>query len=156
MPERAHRSIDELLREARSRLRAAQSHDAYREQQAGALLVDIRPQRSREVEGMLPGAVVIERTVLEWRLDPACDSRLPFASRTRYVVLVCNEGYSSSLAAATLLELRPPRNRHRRRLPSLEGGGASHGLSVLLTAICELQVPGSGGCHDTTHRRPDS
>ena len=69
------------------------------------MLIDIRPQASRETEGLLPDAVVIERTVLEWRLDPACNSRLPLASRDRYVVLVCNEGYSSSLAAATLLEL---------------------------------------------------
>ena len=105
MPDGAHRSIDQLLREARSRFVRLSPHDAYREQQAGALLIDIRPQACRDAEGLLPGAVVIERTVLEWRLDPTCDSRLPFAARDRHVVLVCNEGYSSSLAAATLLEL---------------------------------------------------
>ncbi|MDX6298941.1 MAG: hypothetical protein QOF53_155 [Nocardioidaceae bacterium] len=69
------------------------------------MLVDTRPQASREAEGDLPGAVVIERTVLEWRLDPASDARLPYASYDLHVVLVCNEGYSSSLAAATLQQL---------------------------------------------------
>jgi len=105
MPEQLHRSIDELLSEARGRLERLSAHEAYQAQQAGAVLIDIRPQASREAEGWLPGAVVVDRTVLEWRLDPASDSRLPFASHDLHVVLVCNEGYSSSLAAATLLDL---------------------------------------------------
>ena len=69
------------------------------------MLVDIRPQASREAEGTLPGALVVERTVLEWRLDPAGEARLPFASYDLHVVVVCNEGYSSSLAAASLQDL---------------------------------------------------
>ena len=69
------------------------------------MLIDIRPEASREAEGRLPGAVAIERTVLEWRLDPTSGARLPFASYDLHVVIVCNEGYSSSLAAATLQDL---------------------------------------------------
>jgi len=71
----------------------------------GALVVDIRPVHQREADGQIAGAVVIDRNVLEWRLDPSSDHRLPVASRTRAVVVVCNEGYASSLAAATLCEL---------------------------------------------------
>lgn len=99
------RSIDQLLSEARSRLARLRPHEAHRAQQAGAVLIDTRPEESRETEGRLPGAVVIERTVLEWRLDPASEARLPFASYDMHVVIVCNEGYSSSLAAATLQDL---------------------------------------------------
>lgn len=99
------RSVDDLLARARSGLERLTPHEAYRAQRAGAALVDIRPQASRVAEGGLPGAVVIERTVLEWRLDPASDARLPWASYDLQVVVVCNEGYSSSLAAATLQDL---------------------------------------------------
>jgi len=99
------RSIDDVLSEARSGLKRLSPQEAYDAQRAGAVLVDVRPQGSREAEGELPGAVVIERTVLEWRLDPACEARLPFASYDLHVVIVCNEGYSSSLAAATLQQL---------------------------------------------------
>ncbi len=99
------RSIDQLLMEARSRLARLSPHEADKAQQDGAVLVDIRPEASRKTEGCLPGAVVIERTVLEWRLDPASPARLPIASYDLHVVIVCNEGYSSSLAAATLQDL---------------------------------------------------
>jgi rhodanese-related sulfurtransferase len=99
------RSVDDLLFEARSRLVRLTPHQSHRAQQEGAVLIDIRPESSREAEGRLPGAIVIDRTVLEWRLDPASDARLPFASYDLHVVVVCNEGYSSSLAAATLQDL---------------------------------------------------
>jgi rhodanese-related sulfurtransferase len=99
------RSIDELLEEARARLVRLDPTEALEAQRQGALLVDIRPAENRVQEGALPGAVVVERTVLEWRLDPACEARLPVASYDRKVVVVCNEGYSSSLAAATLRDL---------------------------------------------------
>ena len=99
------RSIDDLLEEARARLVRLGPSEALEAQRQGALLVDIRPAENRAREGELPGAVVIERTVLEWRLDPACEARLPVASYDRKVVVVCNEGYSSSLAAATLRDL---------------------------------------------------
>lgn len=89
-----HRTIDEVLAEARSRLVRLSPQQAWRAQQAGALLVDIRPEASRDSEGYLPGAAAIDRTVLEWRLDPACDARLPVASYDLHIVVVCNEGYS--------------------------------------------------------------
>jgi rhodanese-related sulfurtransferase len=72
---------------------------------AGALVVDIRPAAFRADEGALPGAVVLERNVLEWRLDPASDARIPETAYDREVVVLCSEGYTSSLAAATLHQL---------------------------------------------------
>jgi rhodanese-related sulfurtransferase len=72
----------------------------------GAIVVDIRPVEQRDRDGEMPGALVVDRNVLEWRLDPTSPHRLPVATdaNARYIV-VCNEGYSSSLAAATLQEL---------------------------------------------------
>ena len=99
------RSIDELVEEARRHLRRVGPHEAFDAQRRGALLVDIRPQANRDSEGLLPGGIVVERTVLEWRFDPACDARLDIASYDLEVILVCNEGYSSSLAAASLQAL---------------------------------------------------
>lgn len=99
------RSIDELLAEARSRLDRLTPQEALAAQAAGALVVDTRSERDRAEEGALPGALVIERTVLEWRLDPASETRLPQASYDAHVVVVCSDGYSSSLAAATLQDL---------------------------------------------------
>ena len=99
------RTIDDVLADARARLRRlspAQAHDAHRN---GALLVDIRPQAQRDVEGEVPGAYVIERNVLEWRLDPASDARIPRAASDLQVVVLCQEGYTSSLAAAALQDL---------------------------------------------------
>lgn len=68
----------------------------------GALIVDIRPESNRRDEGELAGAVVVERIHLEWRLDPTSPERIPEATPGRRVVIVCNEGYSSSLAAESL------------------------------------------------------
>jgi rhodanese-related sulfurtransferase len=99
------RDIDALLAEARAGLVRLTPEEALRAQADGAVLVDIRPEANRRAEGAIPGAVVVERTVLEWRLDPACEARLPLASYDLHVVVVCNEGYSSSLAAATLQQL---------------------------------------------------
>ena len=74
--------------------------------QDGALLVDIRPQAQRAAEGEVPGALVIERNVLEWRLDPASDARLPVAgSYDLRVIVMCSAGYTSSLAAVSLQDL---------------------------------------------------
>jgi rhodanese-related sulfurtransferase len=69
------------------------------------VLIDIRPEMNRRTEGEIPGAIVIDRNVLEWRLDPRSDARLPIAAYDLWPVLVCNEGYASSLAAATLQEI---------------------------------------------------
>lgn len=101
----ARRSIDEVLADARSRLTRLTAAEAHEAQQAGAVLIDIRPQVKRETEGTLPGAVVIERNVLEWRLDPASDARLPIADYDLPAIVVCNEGYTSSLAADSLQTL---------------------------------------------------
>jgi rhodanese-related sulfurtransferase len=99
------RTIDELLAEARSRLKRVAVGDIEEELAAGALLIDMRPVEQRARDGEIPGAVVIDRNVLEWRLDPASDHRIDEASYERRVILFCNEGYSSSLAAATLQDL---------------------------------------------------
>ena len=73
---------------------------------AGALVVDTRCEAQRRQDGELPGAVVVERNVLEWRLDPASAYRLPDAGAPdRHIVVVCQEGYASSLAAASLQDL---------------------------------------------------
>jgi rhodanese-related sulfurtransferase len=102
----ARRSINQVLAQARSRLCRVDPHQADAEMRAGALLVDIRPQAQRAAEGEVPGALRIERNVLEWRFDPASDSRLPQARGygTR-VIIMCSEGYTSSLAAASLQDL---------------------------------------------------
>jgi rhodanese-related sulfurtransferase len=100
-------TIDELLEQARRRIAprlAARELDAARAR--GALIVDTRPVDQRERDGELAGAVVIDRNVLEWRLDPASDHRIPqIEDHDHEIVIVCNEGYSSSLAAATLRDL---------------------------------------------------
>ena len=97
--------IDRLLEQARKDLDRVEPADLADEVAAGALVVDLRPAANRAAEGELPGALVIERIHLEWRLDPTSDHRIPEAGADRRVILVCNEGYSSSLAAATLREL---------------------------------------------------
>jgi rhodanese-related sulfurtransferase len=98
--------IDQILARARARLDRVAPEDLERERAAGALIVDIRPVEQRQRDGELAGAIVIDRNVLEWRLDPACEHHLSMATDygTR-IVIVCNEGYSSSLAAATLREM---------------------------------------------------
>jgi rhodanese-related sulfurtransferase len=97
--------IAEILQAARARLDRVTPAEAYEQVRAGAILVDIRPAAQRQAEGEIPGAIVIERNVLEWRLDPRSDHRLPIASYGLRVIVVCSEGYTSSLAAASLLDL---------------------------------------------------
>lgn len=100
------RGIDEILDAARARLVRFDPWDAYAAQRAGAVLVDIRPAAQRARTGVIPGALVVERNVLEWRFDPASDARLPVADRYDLpVVVYCEEGYTSSLAAASLQDL---------------------------------------------------
>jgi rhodanese-related sulfurtransferase len=98
-------TIHELLVRSRNNLSRLEPSEAHAAQQAGALIVDIRPELNRKLEGEIPGSIVIERNVLEWRLDPRSDARIPATSDECFVVVVCNEGYTSSLAAATLQEL---------------------------------------------------
>ena len=100
------RPVGAILAQARGRLKRLGPQQAYDAMRAGALVVDIRPQAQRAAEGHLPGALVVERNVLEWRLDPASDARLPEAGDYRRpVIVVCSEGYASSLAAASLQDL---------------------------------------------------
>jgi rhodanese-related sulfurtransferase len=99
------RTIADLLADVRAGLDRLEPAAARKAAAAGAVLIDIRPEENRRTEGRLPGAVVIDRNVLEWRLDPTSDAALPIASHDLHVVLVCNEGYASSLAAATLRDL---------------------------------------------------
>jgi rhodanese-related sulfurtransferase len=99
------RTIDQLLAEARARLDRLSPLQASRAAREGAVLVDIRPAAQRAAEGEIPGTLIVERNVLEWRFDPASDARLPQASYGLQVVVVCSEGYTSSLAAAALQDL---------------------------------------------------
>jgi rhodanese-related sulfurtransferase len=100
------RTIDDLLAEARARISRLDALAAAKAVEGGAALIDIRPEAQRREQGEIPGATVIDRNVLEWRLDPASAHRIPeLAKRDRLIVLLCSEGYASSLAAATLCEL---------------------------------------------------
>jgi rhodanese-related sulfurtransferase len=101
----APRTIADVLDDARSRLRRLSPAEAEAAHRAGAVVVDIRPAAQRAAEGELPIAVVVERNVLEWRFDPASDAALPFAHHDLEVVVLCQEGYTSSLAAAALQDL---------------------------------------------------
>jgi rhodanese-related sulfurtransferase len=98
-------AIERLLEHARRGLDRVEPQDLAAEVAAGALVVDTRPEENRREEGELPGAVVIERIHLEWRLDPSSPWRIDGFDADTRVIIVCNEGYSSSLAAATLREL---------------------------------------------------
>ena len=101
----AESAADRLLESARARLERVDPEDLATARADGALVVDIRPEPYRVEEGELPGAVVVDRNHLEWWLDPTSDVAIPGASRDRRVIVVCNEGYASSLAAATLQQL---------------------------------------------------
>ncbi|MFD2420715.1 rhodanese-like domain-containing protein [Amycolatopsis pigmentata] len=95
-------TADDYLRAARAELRRIGPHEADALRQEGALLVDIRPLHNRVAEGEIPGSVPVERIVLEWRLDPHGAYRLPEVTEDAIVIVVCNEGYASSLAARDL------------------------------------------------------
>jgi rhodanese-related sulfurtransferase len=115
-PSGDRRTIEQVLAEARARLDRLTPRQALRAAGAGAVLVDIRPAAQRATEGEIPGALIVERNVLEWRFDPASAARLPQASYDLQVIICCSEGYTSSLAAAALQDLGV------RRATDLEGG----------------------------------
>jgi rhodanese-related sulfurtransferase/predicted metal-dependent enzyme (double-stranded beta helix superfamily) len=95
--------IDELLAEARSGLRRLRPEAALAAITDGAILVDIRPLEQRIVEGEVPGAIIIGRNVLEWRLDPGSEARIPALARSdMQIIVMCSQGYASTLAAASL------------------------------------------------------
>jgi rhodanese-related sulfurtransferase len=100
-------SIEEVLWAARARLRRLSPAEVYEAmEKTEAVLVDIRPEGQRAIEGSIPGALVVERNVLEWRFDPASHARLPIVTdHDLQVIVFCSEGYTSSLAAAALQEL---------------------------------------------------
>jgi rhodanese-related sulfurtransferase len=99
------RGIGVALAQARAGLDRLSPAEAYEAVRAGAVLVDIRPEQTRAIEGRLLSGLVMDRNVLEWRLDPASEACLPIASYDLQVIIVCNEGYASSLAAASLQRL---------------------------------------------------
>ena len=122
------RSIDEILSDARQRLRRLDPAQAQAAMCDGALLVDIRPQAQRQAEGSVPGALTVERNVLEWRFDPRSDARLPQAAGYDLrLIVMCSRGYTSSLAAASLQDLG------LRQATDLAGGFAAWARAGLPT-----------------------
>jgi rhodanese-related sulfurtransferase len=125
-------SIDRVLAAARARLVRVSPEEAAQLVADGGLLVDTRPVEQRRREGEVPGALVIDRNVLEWRLDPASDHRIPeVTGYDQPIVVMCSEGYSSSLAAAALQDVGLV------RATDLEGGfqaWAAGGLPVRAAA----------------------
>jgi rhodanese-related sulfurtransferase len=131
------RGIDEILAESRTRLRRVDPAEAYRAQRDGALLVDIRPAAQRTLAGEIPEALIVERNVLEWRFDPRSDARLSVAdSYDLSVIIFCQEGYTSSLAAAALQDLG------LHRATDLTGGFAAWRAAGLPTTPVVTTNPG--------------
>jgi rhodanese-related sulfurtransferase len=96
-------TVEELLAEAAAEIDRLSPAEAHGAAQQGDLLIDIRPLEQRQRDGLVPGATIVDRNVLEWRLDPDGEHRDPsLARRDRRIILICNEGYQSVLAAATL------------------------------------------------------
>jgi rhodanese-related sulfurtransferase len=130
-------AVDRLLDEARANLHRLSPRAAYQAWLGGAELVDIRPAAQRAAEGEVPGALLVERNVLEWRFDPASPARLPEASGYDLrVVVLCSEGYTSSLAAAALQSLG------LRRATDVVGG---------FTAWRAAGLPATQGDGETTY-----
>jgi rhodanese-related sulfurtransferase len=100
-------SIEQMLSAARARLQRISPNEAYEAMaKTEATLVDIRPESQRAIEGSIPGALIVERNVLEWRFDPVSSSRLPIATdHDLQVIVFCSEGRTSSLASAALQDL---------------------------------------------------
>jgi rhodanese-related sulfurtransferase len=110
------RTVDDLLAEARTGTSRPGPAEAEAARRRGALLVDIRPHAVRAADGEIPGALIVERNVLEWRFDPASHWRHPLTGYDVEVVVMCSEGYTSSLAAYALRQLG------LRRATDLAGG----------------------------------
>jgi rhodanese-related sulfurtransferase len=99
-------TIDEMLAAARARITRVTPDEAFEEFCAGGTLIDIRPASQRAAEGEVPGSIVVERNHLEWRFDPTSDARLPWVTgHDLRLIVICAEGYTSSLAAAALQDL---------------------------------------------------
>jgi rhodanese-related sulfurtransferase len=133
-------AVDALLAAARAGVERVTADRLAAEVAAGALVVDTRPEEQRVRDGELPGAIVVDRNVLEWRLDPTCPHRMVGApDADRRVIVVCNEGYSSSLAAESL-----------RRL----GLGRATDLVGGYQAVLALSRTGAGSTADAGPARP--
>ena len=102
----ARMTIDELLAQARAGLERVGPQEAHEALRDGALLVDIRAEHQRAADGVVRDAIWLARNVLEWRCDPSSDARDErVGGLQRHVIVMCDEGYQSSLAAATLQQL---------------------------------------------------
>ncbi len=133
MPE--PRGVDALLADARARLVRLTPVQARAALDDGALLVDIRYAALRERDGTVPGAVIVERNELEWRLDPLCDHRIAEATgHDRRIIVLCNEGYASSFAAVSLQALG------LHRATDLVGGFQAWRAAGLPVSPCAGQV----------------
>ena len=105
-PEQGRAAVNELLAAARSRLRRLTPAEARDAAQAEGLIVNIRSEHQRQAQGLVPGAHFVPRNVLEWRVDPGCPHRDPVLVGVRGpLILMCAQGYQSSLAASTLHDL---------------------------------------------------
>lgn len=125
------RTLDELLDAARARITRFEPADALAAVRRGATLIDIRSDPDRERDGIVPGSLHIPRTVLEWRLDPEGAWRNPHVGGLdRQIILICDHGCSSILAAATLVELG------FTRAGDVIGGFAAWSEAGLATALC--------------------
>ena len=126
------RSIDDILAAARSRLSRVTPGDAFAEFCTGATLIDIRPAGQRAADGEIPGSVIVERNHLEWRFDPASGARLPWVQDyDMRLLVICDEGYTSSLAAVALHDLG------LRRATDVIGGYQAWAAAGLPTARAE-------------------
>ncbi|WBB81158.1 rhodanese-like domain-containing protein [Micromonospora sp. WMMD882] len=133
------RGIDEILSAARARLRRLDPEQAHVAHRQGAMLVDIRPAAQRAAHGTVPGALTVERNVLEWRFDPRCPARLPeVVGYDLQVLVLCQEGYTSSLAAVALQDLG------LRRATDVVGGfvaWSAAGLPALGPTVLRTPAP---------------
>lgn len=135
----ARRTLEALLADARARIRRLEPGDAHAAAARGALLVDIRCAVDRERDGIVPGSLHVPRTVLEWRFAPDSQWRSPHApALDDEILLLCDHGYSSSLAAATLVDLG------FERAGDVVGGFAAWRQAGLPTAAAERRETGPG------------
>lgn len=130
-PDAGPAGVDHLLAGSRAELDRVPPHTAARLQQQGTMIIDIRPQSDRLAEGEIPGALTVERIVLEWRLDPSSAHRLDGLRPDQSVVLVCNEGYASSLAATQA------RGLGLTHATDLEGGFRAWKAAGLPVVFCQ-------------------
>ena len=100
------KTVDDLLDEVRGRYERVNPEQASEEQHAGAIIVDTRSYEQRRDHGLIPGAVIMERNVMEWRLDPASDAHERWVTgHDTTIILVCQQGFGSSLAVRSLLDM---------------------------------------------------